>query len=64
METVSITWTATVDELHLLSKLLQQHLRYWELQHRTISGQCDMTGEYQDYRLATHLYNQILQKLC
>lgn len=64
MEATSVIWTATTDELRLLSKLLQQHLRWWEMQHRCISGQCNMNEEYQDYRLATHMYNQIIQKLC
>lgn len=64
METVSVTWTTTTDELKLIAKLLQQKLNYYEVKYRTISGHMDYNEESEDYRILTHMYNQIIQKLC
>lgn len=64
METVSVTWTTTTDELQLIANLLQQKLNYYEVKHRSISGHMDYSQESEDYRILTHMYNQIIQKLC
>jgi len=64
MEAMTITWTTTTDELHLIAKLLQQKLNYYEVKYRSISGHMDYNQESEDYRILTHMYNQIIQKLC
>lgn len=64
MEAMTITWTTTTDELQLIAKLLQQKLNYYEVKYRTISGHMDYSQEAEDYRTLTHMYNQIIQKLC
>lgn len=64
METVSVLWSLTTDEMKLLCELIQMECRCIERQ-QPINGHIVVTGrEAERYDSLRHMYNQLIAKIC